>query len=173
MNKEIWKSIPGFKGFYEASDRGRIRSLYGRVRPLNQPHILKPRPLPNRYLRVQLHRGAGDHYIHRLVALTFIPNPTLLPLVNHIDSNRTHNNAANLEWCTQKQNLAHAVRTGSMRNQAGEGNHAGARLTNEKVLAIRQLYDGKRGSIVRLAREFGVCHQLIGSIIRRKIWTHI
>jgi len=48
------------------------------------------------------------HYrIHRLIALTFLPNPDNLPQVNHIDGNRYNNQLSNLEWCTQEDNIKH------------------------------------------------------------------
>lgn len=42
--------------------------------------------------------------IHKLVAETFIPNPSDLPCVNHKDENKLNNNMDNLEWCTYKYN---------------------------------------------------------------------
>jgi len=52
--------------------------------------------------------------IHRLVAETFIPNPNNLPIVNHLDSNPENNNVENLEWCTAKRNVEHAIAAGRM-----------------------------------------------------------
>lgn len=51
-------------------------------------------------------------YIHRLVAQAFIPNPSNLREVNHIDSDRSNNHVSNLEWVTSSDNCFHAIRAG-------------------------------------------------------------
>lgn len=51
-------------------------------------------------------------YIHRIVAVTYIPNPNNLPQINHIDGCKTNNNVANLEWVTSAENVQHAYRIG-------------------------------------------------------------
>ena len=44
---------------------------------------------------------------HRIVALTFLPNPHHHPTVNHIDKNRSNNRSDNLEWASMKEQITH------------------------------------------------------------------
>ena len=50
--------------------------------------------------------------VHRMLALTYIPNPENKPIVNHKDGNKLNNNLDNLEWVTNSENTQHAVETG-------------------------------------------------------------
>ena len=62
---------------------------------------------PNNYQIVNLCRNGvtASHYVHRLVALAYIPNPHNYPQVNHIDRHKDHNWDTNLEWCSAAYNL--------------------------------------------------------------------
>ena len=57
-------------------------------------------------------RKEVTRFVHRLVAITFIPNPDNKPQVNHINGNKLDSRATNLEWVTNKENFLHAVSTG-------------------------------------------------------------
>ncbi len=66
------------------------------------------------YKRITLsNKGVKKSFsIHRLVAIHFIFNPLNLPQVNHLDGNKLNCNKTNLEWCTNKQNIKHAIDNG-------------------------------------------------------------
>lgn len=109
---EIYKDIEGFEGIYQVSNLGNVLSL----NYLNQKHpqILKPIKHHLGYQMVHLRKGCKTHVkmIHVLVAKAFVPNPSNKPIVNHIDGNKEHNTADNLEWVTYKENTQHAIRIG-------------------------------------------------------------
>lgn len=50
--------------------------------------------------------------VHRVVALTFIPQITDKTQVNHIDGDKKNNNVSNLEWCDNSENQLHAYKFG-------------------------------------------------------------
>lgn len=65
--------------------------------------------------------------VHRIMALTFIPNPENKPQVNHKDGNRLNNHLDNLEWSTNKENNEHAramglIKTGDLLSYSSVSN---------------------------------------------------
>ena len=63
------------------------------------------------YVKVALSRKnkTCNRFVHRLIAEHFIPNPSNLPTVNHIDGDKSNNTIGNLEWCSYKDNMQHAT----------------------------------------------------------------
>lgn len=116
---EKWAQIEGYEGFYEVSDQGNVRSVERYVDRLKQGKLqrllrksspLAPRTNFKGYREVTLQReGTRVHFrVHRLVATAFCPNGPQ-EHVNHINAVRHDNRALNLEWCTAKHNVAHAI----------------------------------------------------------------
>lgn len=166
----IWKPIPGFEKWYRISNTGLIYSK-------RRGKLLKPSLASNGYLTTALY-ARGDGYrggggvrrtagVHRLVAEVFVPNPNNLPEVDHEDSNRSNNNAWNLQWCTTQQNTQFSIQRGN-RKQNGEHNTK-ARLTKADVLAIRA--SSLPG--IELAKQYGVQPAAISKIRQRRTWRHL
>ncbi|ELO82259.1 TPA: endonuclease [Salmonella enterica subsp. enterica serovar Enteritidis] len=113
---ELWRDISGYEGLYQVSSRGAVRSL---PRKDAAGHHRKGKTLKNNigttgYPQVGLCKNGKliTTCVHRLVAESFLPNPASFNFVNHIDGDKTNNIISNLEWCTQQQNIVHAIRTG-------------------------------------------------------------
>jgi hypothetical protein len=111
---EIWKQIEGYPG-YEVSMLGDVRSLPRKGRL--SVRTLKP-SLRDGYPTVWLRMGKATmvHSVHRLVARAFLgESPAECTDVNHLNSDRRDNRIENLEWCTRKQNIRHAINAGRFR----------------------------------------------------------
>lgn len=114
LENEKWKEIPSWEGYYAASNLGRILSLGRYVNgryslAWKKPKIMKQTKMKQTgYLVVNLSRNNNRgqlHLIHRLVAITFIPNPHNYTCIDHIDTNRNNNKVDNLRWCTYNGNM--------------------------------------------------------------------
>lgn len=94
---------------YRILDNGDLRKLS----PLTGGH--------RGYAKVRLYdpklsRKWKDYFVHRLVAIAFIPNPDNLPIINHKDENTLNNNVENLEWCS----VIYNVNYGTARERMGK-----------------------------------------------------
>jgi NUMOD4 motif/HNH endonuclease len=115
----MWLPVRGYEGSYEVSDDGRIRSVDRLIIPSSGPSYIMPgielvrRRQRRGYLRVALSRHSVVKYflVHRLVAEAFVP-PFFGDQVNHRNFAKQENMANNLEWVTNAENVAHAVRGG-------------------------------------------------------------
>lgn len=106
---EVWKQI---------EDTMFSISNYGNIRNDKTGIILKTQSNDKGYqvVRVTINKIKRTFRIHRLVAEYFLDNPEHKEQVNHIDCNKNNNRADNLEWCTNKENVHHAIKNGLWKN---------------------------------------------------------
>ena len=96
--------IKGYEGLYAVDIYGNIYSI--KTTSSRRKGIIKPYDNGRGYLRVNLYDNFGKvkkHYVHRLVAEAFIPNPK-------------NNCVDNLEWCTQSENIQYSYDLGRQTN---------------------------------------------------------
>lgn len=110
--KEQWRPIPGWEGYYEVSDHGRVRSIKRAYRTQNK--ILRPRPNKNGYLRVALCRDSKSYErrVHQLVLETFVGKRPPGHVACHWDDDKSNNHIDNLRWGTHSDNMQDRVRNG-------------------------------------------------------------
>ena len=93
------KDIPGFEGIYAITSCGKVWSYRSKK-------FLKSKTKKSGYLEIDLSvdNNKKSYLIHRLVAMTYIPNPDGLPQVSHLDESRSNNYINNLAWTNAKEN---------------------------------------------------------------------
>lgn len=170
--RELWKSIPGLAGKYQASNLGRIRSVklpgtkcLGKVLSAQQE-------ADGRY-RVSIHIPAGQssnrwrlkrYLVHRLVMLAFRGPCPKGHEVNHKDGVHTNNVLRNLEYRTKRYNYDHAVQHKLQARGTANGNH---KLTTKAVTFIKE----NKGVLTStgLAKTFAVSKTTICNIWKGKV----
>jgi HNH endonuclease/NUMOD4 motif len=181
--EQVWKIVPNTNNLYEASNFGMIRRCLGTIK--NRPDggvrkvggkILSQKTKKNKYKEVSLYlepQVGKMMYVHRLVYMAFVGDIPNGMSINHIDGNKANNNISNLELVTPSQNMKHAFDMGLSKNPVFHGsNHGMAKLTEEKVLEIRDKYS--KGIMPKeLSKQYPIPFGTICKICYRKTWKHI
>jgi hypothetical protein len=174
--------VPKYSHLYEVSSSGQIRSLDRIVveqgtgfKRFHKGKIITPKK-SGRYWGVSLHDYPNSErfYIHRLVALAFIPNPNDKPCVNHKNRDRYDNRVENLEWVTHQENSQHLVQSPDYvpaQVVRGEAQHS-SKLSADIVKELRLSWD-KNTPISQLAKQYGVTHRAMYKVLGGISWKHV
>lgn len=119
LDGEEWRDAVGYEGLYVISNLGRFAALKRIVttkagwQRTHKATIIKPRRNSKKTTHLVVFPCIdGVHhneYVHRLVAIAFIPNPDNLPMVEHLDCDPTNNRVENLRWTTQTGNMNNPI----------------------------------------------------------------
>ncbi len=169
MDKEEWRPVVGYEGFYEVSNLGNVWSCLKKKK-------LSPAKNFDGYLNICLYsnKQSKTMKVHRLVMFAFVGKPEVVKEVNHIDNVRDNNRLDNLEWVTRLENLAHTVKQNrhyKFKRRVGE-NHNQAKLTNKQVLEIVKLL--KKGFLPKeVAFNYNVSTACVSDIKSGRKWSYI
>jgi hypothetical protein len=153
--KESWQPMPGLDT-YAVSDLGRVKGPRG-IRKLVEHG--------NGYRQVGVWKDGRSvtYLVHRLVMEAFVGFDSRE--INHIDGDKTNNRLSNLEYCSRRENVCHAIK-----NKLAVVPPGGGKLTEEMVLQIkRRVLVGERVS--RIAPDFGVTPECISAIKHQRTWA--
>lgn len=168
---EIWKDIPNFEGVYQASNKGRIRSLAHTVEVKTkngsyfrhkEGRILSPHM--QNYMRVSLSScGTSKSYlVHRLVAETFLGAPKDGCEVDHINENKRDNSIENLRWIAVFENRSRSTKGKYRRKDAHLSNNPKAKY----VIGYRSGVEVEKYSC---AKELSMAQGIKYSTLKRQL----
>jgi NUMOD4 motif/HNH endonuclease len=174
---ETWKPVPGWEGFYEVSDHGRVRGVdriiqHGKHAWTVRGKILAACMDGHGYYLVNLYRDSKPtkRNVHVLVAAAFLgPCPPGME-VRHGPKGKLDNAPANLSYGTRVENCQDRRRDGTHL----EGTRLPqAKLTEAIVRECRLRYAGGGVTMRSLADEFGVSLTAIWRALHGTCWKHV
>ena len=126
--EEVWKDVALLNeywgeevfdfGYYDVSNFGRVRSTHRyKFQPYSYMKVMSPQVNRDGYLDITLKNSLGTKshlLVHRAVAILFIPNPTNLEQVDHIDEDKTNAHISNLQWMSKSDNIKKTFEQGRL-----------------------------------------------------------
>jgi len=181
QSKEIWKQIASLKGKttrnYAVSNQGRLAS-YGedlKDKLLLKPHLNGGFPL----ISVNSKGRSKALFVHNAVAEAFLKKRnSKCDHVIHLDHNKANNEASNLKWVTQQEQIEHNKKSPLVREAIARKIHTGAtakKLNEKKVMQLKkELWDPKRKlTFKKLAEKYGIAEMNLYRIKSGEMWFHV
>lgn len=158
FDAEIWKPIPGYEGYYEISNHGKVKSLARIVPRRNGTYhsvperILKQTADHNGHFYFTAVKNAKRErmYTQRVVLICFVGPPPIVADACHNDGDPSNNHITNLRWDSRSGNVRDMVKHGSHNNARKTHCKWGHEFSPENT-QLRK--DGKGRSCVKCARR--------------------
>ena len=140
-----------------------------------------------RSVSMQKNKKQYNRLVHRLVAQAFIQNPEGKKEVNHKDGDKENNSVENLEWMTPQENIKHARETGLRvvtekereawrkinREKIDTRNMHARKLSDDRVIEVRERYKAGGISYRGLCKEFGLAFSTVQGILNGKLYREV
>ena len=157
-NNENWMSLDSNPA-YEVSSLGNVRHTFKN----NKTITLKPSSNGQKVNDYQFIILEGKKkYIHHLVLETFAGKAPKGYEADHKNRNKEDNSIENLRWLPMAENRSHKGQE-----------HPQAKLNNEKVQMIRNLFKLEGINQKKIAQLFDLTQASISQVITRKSWSHV
>lgn len=112
MKKEIWKDIPNYEGYYQASDLGRVKSLNRCITDLNGKRVrvfkecILKAGLAHGYRTVNLCRK--NYKVSVIIMMAFKDHVPcgMKVVVDHVNGIKTDDRLVNLQLISQRENVS-------------------------------------------------------------------
>lgn len=172
---ELWEPIEGYEGYYEISNKGRVKSLDRTVPGIKKKtvssRIMKTQADRTGYPRAYLTIGSKTKTVavHRLVYKAFVGSIPKGQQVDHIDGNKLNICPENLQVLSRRDHRRKTVFT----RQHAFGERVGnSRLSTSDVAKIRYLLNKGELTQKEIAKKFDVHYSTIGAISSGRTWVH-
>ena len=117
--KNYWKPVCDYEGYYEISILGEVRGIERMVVTEKGLRTIKGKSIKTRInndgyaeIRLSIEGKTKTTFLHIILAKAFIPNPENKSEINHLNGIKTDNRLKNLEWVTHSENMKHAYKIG-------------------------------------------------------------
>lgn len=172
-SKERWKEINFHTNLehpkYEISHLGRVKSYAidkEKGRLINGGNT-------NGYKTITVKLGnkiTQQHYVHRLVAETFLKKQHGDEhYVIHLDFDKGNNSIYNLKWVTEEELVKHNNRNPTVLKRRVTG----YKLTENDVRVIKRLLASNKTRLSMIAKRFGITHTQLNRIRSGENWGHV
>jgi hypothetical protein len=167
---EQWRPIPGYEGYYEVSDHGRVRSVERVVVRSDGRSCRYPGVVLQPFLRDDCHRTvtlARDgrrqtRWVYQLVMLAFVGPPPPGMEVCHWDGNGSNDVLSNLRYDTRSANIRDQVRHGTHNSGCGTNRCKRGHLLVAPNLVPSELRRGVRSCLA--------CNRARGNVNDARWW---
>lgn len=179
--KECWKDVNGFEGVYQISNKGNLKSSDRYVdgksgsRRFQKGKYQKPEITRKGYHRYTLSISRNQSVrklAHVLVAEHFISENNHKAQVNHKDGNKDNNSIENLEWCSNLENMRHAIENGLVKPVYGTiRKKKGESPVSKKIAAYdtSKAFVGVYDSIIEASEQTGISRNAISRSINGRV----
>lgn len=163
MRKEVFKKYFD----YIVSNNGKVVSLKRKKQVLMKQCVNHKGYY---FLSLYINNKKIHFFVHRLVAIVFIPNLENKKQINHKNGNKKDNRVENLEWSTGQENMQHAFKNGLIKGNKGEKNGR-SKIKEKTALKIKKMLETKSNTEIK--KELGVSIGTIIGIKSGNTWKHI